>query len=82
MESHQAPDVARPDTPDVDEPKATPDVTARRAAISGDPAIAEHLRAVVQPLDDVADRPVNEHAEAYDAVHRDLRAMLDDIDAR
>ncbi len=81
--------MARPDTPDVDEAKPTPgldepipDVAEQRAAISDDPAIAEHLRAVVQLLDDLAERPVNEHAEAYDAVHRDLRAMLDDIDAR
>lgn len=51
-----------------------------RPPLSADPDIPQGFRETVARLDDVAERPVAEHAEAYDAVHRDLRQSLDDVD--
>jgi hypothetical protein len=51
-----------------------------RAPLSADPGMPERFRNTVRALDEIDDRPVVDHAETYDAVHRDLRSVLDDVD--
>lgn len=57
-----------------------PTPPAAQQPISADPEVPERFRQTVARLDDVGQRPVTEHAEAFDAVHRDLRQSLDDVD--
>ncbi|WP_158716143.1 hypothetical protein [Blastococcus sp. Marseille-P5729] len=62
------------------EDDADPAPDDARPAISQDPEVPERFRQTIARLDDVAGRPVAEHAAAYDAVHQDLRQSLDDVD--
>ncbi len=55
----------------------TPDVAPDPAAGSpSTPGLTERLAV----LDQLADRPLHEHAEVYQGVHADLQAALADID--
>lgn len=51
-----------------------------RPQLGADPAVPERFRATVERLDELPGRPVAEHAESYDAVHRELRQTLDGIE--
>lgn len=52
----------------------------QRATLADDPKMPGRFRDTVRRLDEVSERPVSEHAESYDAVHRDLRNALDDTE--
>ena len=62
------------------EPEAAHGGAEQRAPLADDPDVPDRFRDTVRRLDDVAGRPVTEHAESYDAVHRDLRQALDDVE--
>lgn len=93
MESNDAAEPARPQTEhrdvehlstvrsdgaDADVGCAPPQQS--REPLSAQARMPEAFREVVQRLDYIDERAVSDHAEAYDAVHRDLRAALDDVD--
>lgn len=67
-------DATEPASQDPNQQSATP--------LSTHPAMPPAFRGVVAALDEVVNRPVAEHADLYDAVHRDLRTALDDVDHR
>lgn len=67
-------DATEPASPDPSQPLTTP--------LRAHPSMPQAFRDTVAALDDVTSRPVTEHAELYDAVHRDLRSALDDVDHR
>jgi hypothetical protein len=46
---------------------------------SADPVVAR-IRHTVRAIEDIADRPLAEHADAYAAVHNQLQGELAEID--
>lgn len=51
-----------------------------RAPLASAPEIPARFRQTVARLDELPARPVSEHADGYDSVHRELREALDDVD--
>jgi hypothetical protein len=61
------------------EPQAARPVPAPPTAVAAPPAALQRIEQAVTSLAGLDDRPLDEHPEAYEGVHRVLREALSDI---
>lgn len=80
VQAHPEPVQADAEPIEADAEPAEHEQHQQQPPLSTDPRLPERFVATVCALDEIDARPVADHAETYDAVHRDLRSVLDDID--